>query len=124
MFTTFRELDVWKRAMQLVDEVYDLVVKFPRSEQFILRSQLLRSVISVPSNIAEGHARFHRGDYVHHLSIARGSLAELETQLEIAMRRKYLTQNELEAACASSTAVAQMLYRLIDALTKKQPSGS
>ena len=108
--------------MQLVDEVYDLMPKFPRSEQFILIPQLLRSVISVPSNIAEGHARLHRGDYVHHLSIARGSLAELETQLEIALRRRYLTDSDLTASLASSTAVAQMLYRLIEALNTKHKS--
>ena len=119
MFTTFRELDIWKRAMQLVDEVYDLVERLPRPEQFILLPQMLRSAISIPSNIAEGHARLHRGDYVHHLSIARGSLAELETQLEIGLRRGYFSEIALRAPLSSSTAVAQMLYRLLKSLTKK-----
>jgi four helix bundle protein len=116
MFTSFRKLDVWNRAMQLVDEVYELAHKLPRSEQFVLQAQILRSAISVPSNIAEGAGRIHLGDYVHHLSISRGSLAELETQLEIAVRRRYITHDECQHTFASSIAVGQMLNKLIGSL--------
>jgi four helix bundle protein len=120
MFTTFRELEVWQRSMQLVDEVYELLPRFPKFEYYILLPHLLRSAISIPSNIAEGHGRSPRGDHLHHLSIARGSLAELETQLEIAVRRHYLSQNDLARPFESSAVVGRMLYRLIAALRKKE----
>jgi four helix bundle protein len=119
MFASFRRLDVWNRAMQLVDEVYDLADALPSGENFVLKPQILRSAISVPSNIAEGSARLHVGEYIHHLSFSRGSLAELETQLEIAVRRKYIQSDDGQAAFASSTAVGQMLNRLIESLGKQ-----
>jgi len=76
---TYRDLNAWKKAMDLVEGTYALTKSFPGTERFGLTSQIQRAVVSIPANIAEGNARKHRGDYVHHLSIARGSLAELET---------------------------------------------
>ena len=82
--------------------------------------QILRSAISVPSNIAEGNARLHAGDYIHHAAIARGSLAELETQLEITVRRKYLQRNDVIPAFASTSAVGKVLNGLIESLKARR----
>jgi len=81
---------VWGRAMDLVVETYRLTEAFPREEKYGLVQQLRRAAVSVPSNIAEGHGRDHLGDYLHHLSIANGSLMEVETQVLIAGRMAYL----------------------------------
>ncbi len=81
---SFRDLTVWQRAMELAREVYMISEGIPKQEQFRLTSQLLKAATSVPANIAEGHARGTRKDYAHFVTIARGSLAETETLLELA----------------------------------------
>ena len=78
------DLDVWKDAIALVEAVYRHTASFPVDERYGLTSQLRRAAVSVPSNISEGAARRSRKEYLHHLSMARGSLAEVETQLLIA----------------------------------------
>ncbi len=83
---SFRELLVWQRAIDLVEEVYHLTAMLPKAEQYGLRSQMQRAVVSIPSNITEGYGRFHRGDYLRFLSIANGSLLELDTELEVTIR--------------------------------------
>lgn len=80
----FKELIVWQKAMELVREVYRLSKQFPADERFALTDQLRRAVVSIPSNIAEGNGRAGNKDYAHFLSIARGSLFETMTQLQIA----------------------------------------
>ncbi len=82
----FRDLKVWQRAMELVVRSYKITSTFPPSERYDLVRQIRRSAVSIPSNIAEGHGRTHLGDYLRHLSIANGSLMELETQLLISNR--------------------------------------
>jgi len=89
--TSYRDLIVWQRAMDLAHLVHEITRTFPNEERFGLTSQIQRSAASIPSNIAEGHGRTHLREYLHHLSIARGSLVELETQLAIAAQRKYLS---------------------------------
>jgi len=84
MAHSFRDLVVWQRAMQLTVAIYRLSQKFPREEIYGLTSQIRRSAVSVPSNIAEGHGRLNSGEYRQFLGIARGSNFELQTQLEIA----------------------------------------
>jgi four helix bundle protein len=79
-------LDVWRDAMSLVESIYEITTNFPERERFGLSSQLRRSAVSVPSNIAEGAARRSTPELLRFLSIARGSLAELDTQLQIAVR--------------------------------------
>jgi four helix bundle protein len=86
---SFRELIAWQKAMNLVDLVYELTERFPRREHFGLAHQLRKSAVSIPSNIAEG-TRHRTPGYVHHLVIALGSHAELDTQCEIATRRDYI----------------------------------
>ena len=89
----FKELIVWKKSMTLANVVYTGTREFPKEERYGLTSQIQRCAVSIPSNIAEGNARIHMGDYIRHLSIARGSLAELETQLLLARDFEYLNSD-------------------------------
>lgn len=115
---SFKELIVWQRAMQLVEEIYRLTAKLPRQERFGLKSQMQRAAVSVASNIAEGYGRNHRGEYIHHLSIARGSLQELDTQLEIAVRLKFLQTTDAACSVLLLEETGKMLYQLNQSLRK------
>src|SRR4051794_26869316 len=84
--TSFRDLRVWQAGMTLVERVYQCTARFPSSEVFGLSAQMQRAAVSVPSNIAEGHTRAYTREYLHHVAIALGSLAELQTQIELALR--------------------------------------
>ncbi|MGZ8313428.1 MAG: four helix bundle protein [Allosphingosinicella sp.] len=86
MARDYRELEVWRLAMDLAEAVYRMTAEFPKTEEYRITSQLLRAAASVPSNIAEGNARSTRKDYARFVSIARGSLAETETLLMLARR--------------------------------------
>lgn len=88
----FRRLEAWQLAFELANRVHDLTVKYPPDEKFSLSQQSRRASISVVSNIAEGYGRRNLGDYLRHLSIARGSLFELDTQLELAEARGYIAE--------------------------------
>lgn len=105
--------------MELVEKIYHITQAFPASEIYGLTSQMRRAAVSIPSNIAEGHAREHLKEYLHHISIAQGSLAELQTQTEIAARMNYLTQVQLQEVLDLSEALAKQLYALRNALAKK-----
>ena len=94
MLKSYRDLDAWKKAIETVEAVYTLAQTFPESEKYGLASQIQRASVSVPSNIAEGYGRTHRGDYLRHLSIARGSLYEVETQLLIAVKLGFTTREK------------------------------
>ncbi|MCD9007389.1 four helix bundle protein [Luteimonas sp. XNQY3] len=96
-------LDVWQDAMQLVEAVYRATSSFPADERFGLIAQMRRAAISVPSNIAEGAARRSSSDYLRHLSFARGSLAELSTQLEIAHRLGFYEGTAADGALLDRT---------------------
>ena len=84
------DLRVWQRAMDLVEEIYKITALFPKDELYALTNQMRRAAVSVPSNIAEGAARNGSKEFLYFLSIARGSLSELETQLQIAVRLGYM----------------------------------
>jgi four helix bundle protein len=90
MGKTHKDLDIWQRGIELVVHIYEATKAFPKDEEYGLKSQMRRAAVSYPSNIAEGAARSSRREYVHFLGIARASLSELETQLFIAERLKYL----------------------------------
>jgi four helix bundle protein len=111
------DLDVWKEAMRLAREVYRATVSFPASEQYGLTVQIRRSVVSVPSNIAEGAGRGRVAEYAHHLRIARGSLMELDTQLWIARDLGLLVDSQ--QLHESIQKIAAMLNALITSKTKK-----
>jgi len=87
---SFRDLLIWKKSTKLAEDIYAATRLFPREEIYGLTSQLRRAAISVPSNIAEGFARFHNKDYRQFLYMALGSCAELATQITIASRLKYI----------------------------------
>lgn len=88
----FERLDVWQQARQLVVQVYKLLEKFPKEEKYALCDQLRRSVISIPSNIAEGSGRIAKKETIHFLEIAYGSLMEMNCQLQIAVDLNYITE--------------------------------
>lgn len=93
----FRDLEVWRVSMDLVAKVYEITREFPKSEQFGLASQLQRSAVSIPSNIAEGSGRGTRKDFAHFLDQARGSLFEVITQLEISRSLSFGNSDEIKA---------------------------
>jgi len=115
---SFRDLRVWQKAMELVERVYVLTQKFPREETYGLLSQIRRAVVSIPSNIAEGHTREHIKGYLHHISMAQASLAELDTQLEIATRLNYLLPSQLRELLPEVTSLGKQLYALRNALMR------
>ena len=106
-----RDLIVWQKAMNLVTVIYRLTQEFPRQEAYGLASQIQRAAVSIPSNIAEGHALKQTQAYLRHLAIASGSLAEVETQLEIAHRLGYL-ECEFDKVLAQAGEIGRMLMGL------------
>ena len=115
---SFRDLRVWQLAMDLVETIYRLTQDFPKEEVYGLRSQIRRAMVSVPSNLAEGHTREHLKEYLHHVSMAQASLAEVETQLEIATRLRYLPNRNLKNLSADISALGKQLYALRNALAR------
>jgi len=94
---SYKELNIWKKGVEIVDRIYEITEDFPQKELYVLTSQMQRSAISIPSNIAEGFARSHTAEYRQFLRMALGSCAELETQLIIARRRNYTTKAKTES---------------------------
>lgn len=115
----FRQLEVWKLSMRLTDKIYDLTEKFPIDQRYGLSSQMQRCAVSVPSNIAEGCARASKKEFVQFLYIARGSLAELETQLILSFARKYIEKEIYKEICSIIESINKMLGKLIK--SQKQP---
>ena len=120
----FRELEVWQLAMGLAKQVYALTQGFPRDERFGLSSQLQRAAVSVPSNIAEGNARASLRDYARCVSIACGSVAELQTQLILASELSIGDAAAIERAINSAERVSKMLHGLHRALLERIASRS
>jgi len=112
---SFRDLIVWQKGMMMVKNIYDKTRGFPKEEIFGLRMQLRRCAVSVPSNIAEGYGRQHTSEYVRFLQIARGSLFELVTQLEMSVSLNYL--DEVEDIIKECDEIAKMLNGLISKLS-------
>ncbi len=116
MAQAFRDLMVWQRSMQLTVVVYGLTREFPNDERFGLTSQIRRSAVSVPSNIAEGQGRLNVGEFKQFLGIARGSNYELQTQLELAKALKMGNAELVDDAVNLSHEVGKMLYALLESL--------
>jgi len=115
---SYQDLAVWKKAMQLVAQVYLLTKRFPREELHGLTSQMRRAAISIPTNIAEGWGRGSKKEYIQFLRIARGSLLELETLLAIARTLRYLSQEDMQAMLALVEEISRMLSGLIASLRR------
>src|SRR5262249_38953603 len=107
---SFRELRVWQAGMDLAVSAYHVTEGFPKQETYGLSSQMQRAAVSVPSNIAEGHVREHTREYLHHVSIAQASLAELSTQIELARRLNYSSEDDLVRVQDELSAVSRQLY--------------
>jgi four helix bundle protein len=108
----YRDLDVWQKAMDLVVMCYRITKSFPQHEVYGLSSQLQRAAVSVPANIAEGRERQHKKEFVQHLSIAYGSLAEIETHILIAERLDYVDKKRVERVLDGTSEVGKMLNGL------------
>lgn len=113
---SFRDLQVWQRAMQLTTGVYQLTRTFPREETFGLISQLRRSAVSIPSNVAEGHERMSPREFKHFLLIACGSNSELQTQLQLSADLGFGDPKEIGRARGLSEEVENMLFALLGRL--------
>ena len=109
MVESHRDLIVWQKGMLLAERVYELTRLFPKTEEYRIVSQVTRAVVSVPANIAEGHARGTRKDYAHFIAIAKGSLAETETFLLLAIRLNFLTEEQAQETLALHNEMERML---------------
>jgi four helix bundle protein len=110
---SYRNLIAWRRAMELVTNVYCATRGFPKDELYGLTNQLRRAVVSIPSNIAEGQARFSAKEFRHFLSQARGSLVEVETQVMIAQNLEYLNAEQAAALLGKTSELGRVLNGLI-----------
>jgi four helix bundle protein len=115
----YRDLIVWQKAMDLVETIYRTTAAFPREEIYGLTSQIRRAAISIPSNIAEGNGRNTTRDYIHFLGMAYGSVKEVETQVLIAERLRYIDSNHSNALVKVTTEIARLLSGLTNSLKKK-----
>jgi four helix bundle protein len=109
---SYRDLEVWRMGMDLAEQVYRLTRLFPKEEQYRVSAQLIGAATSVPANIAEGHMRSTRKDYSNFVSIARGSLAEVETYLVLAQRLALAPEEEIGASLELAEGLGRRLTRL------------
>ncbi len=117
-----RNLEVWQRAMAFVQRVYAVVEGFPREERGHLAQQLRRASVSIAANIAEGHGRRSEGAFAAHLDIALGSVAEVDTLLQLACNLGYLSPDELEPLLEELNIIGRMLQNLYKAIKAKKPT--
>ena len=114
MQENYQKLEVWKKSMDLVEKVYQLMKKLPKEEMYALSDQMRRAAVSIPSNIAEGSGRSSNADYAHFLSIARGSLYETMTQLRVAVDLGYIS-----SLSENVNALIDEVGRMLGAMLKK-----
>ena len=112
----FKELQVWKKSIELVTEIYVITSRFPSEEKFGLVSQIRRGTVSIPSNIAEGNSRRSSSDYIQFLKIARGSGAEVETQIIISKNLGFIDEIECDELSMKITEIMKMINGLINYL--------
>ncbi|MBI3133880.1 MAG: four helix bundle protein [Bacteroidetes bacterium] len=117
---SYKDLLVWQKGMELVKHIYSITSLMPEDEKFGLTSQIRRSAVSVPSNIAEGWGVAVTGRYIHHLKISFGSLCEVETQLTLIENLNYLPKESLSESKSSLQETSKMLRSLIASLERKR----
>jgi len=115
---SYRDLIAWKKAMELVKQIYDVTDSLPQQEMYGLVSQHRRAAVSIPSNIAEGQAHYTNPEFVRFLRHARGSLAEIETQLLIAQERGYISKDKLNDLIRYTDELGRVISGLITSMTK------
>jgi four helix bundle protein len=116
---SYKDLKAWQQAMILVETAYGLAGQLPDSEKHGLRSQMTRAAVSVPANIAEGHGSYHRGVFLNHLSISRGSLTELETYVLLTVSLKFLRPEQVQQIQEQIQSVGRLINALMRALRSK-----
>ena len=116
---SYRDLEVWQKAIDLVVACYQITKKFPKNEVYGLINQLQRAAVSIPANIAEGRERQYSKEFIQYLSIAYGSLAELETHIQIAERLTYIDINQLKKLLDKTAEIGRMLNGLRKSLEKR-----
>jgi four helix bundle protein len=114
----YKDLLVWNKAMDLAQAVFELTRQFPKDQQYVLSSQMQRCALSVPSNIAEGRSRHTENEFVYFLNIARGSLAELQTQLALAQRLNFIRKHDEKRFELQTEEIFRMIYGLRGKLAK------
>ena len=117
---SYQDLIAWEKAISLVTEVYTITAQFPGHEIYGLTSQLRRASVSIPSNIAEGHGRATPGEFIQFLCQARGSLCEVQTQIVIAHRLAYITQEQEQLLIAKTNELGRVLNGLITSIQRKK----
>jgi four helix bundle protein len=120
----YKDLIAWQKAMDLVSVLYDATEAFPKHEIYSLTNQMRRAAVSIPSNIAEGQAHYSNREFRHFLRHSRGSLAELETQVLIALRRNYLSESQAAQLLKRADEVSRILSGLINSLKEKSVPGT
>ena len=115
----YKQLTVWQKSMDLTVEIYSLVKLLPKEETYALSNQMRRAVVSIPSNIAEGRGRLYHKEFFQFLSISRGSLYEIETQLEICERLNYIDKTKTNKAKSIIVEISKMLNALAVSLETK-----
>ena len=115
----FRDLIVWQRSMDLAVAVYEITRDFPDGERYGLVSQMRRAAVSIPSNIAEGHSRNSTGEFIQAVGVAKGSLAELQTQMELSQRLGLLGRDRQEDFESKFIDIARMLNSLLNSIRSK-----
>ncbi|MGO8790374.1 MAG: four helix bundle protein [Terriglobia bacterium] len=120
MIHDYKELDVWKKSVALTTEIYKLTAGFPDSERYGMTSQIRRATTSIPANIAEGWGRGSRGEYIQFLTVARGSLMELETHLIISCNLQFVDSEQLALISKPLNDIEKMLNRLIAVLRHRK----
>ena|SRR3989344_1828531 len=116
---SYKELTVWQKAVELTIDIYRITTDYPKSELYGLVQQTRRSAVSIPSNVAEGWARKHRQEYLQFLNVAIGSAAELETQIVIAKKLKFLSDEDSKRTSGLITEVMKMLNAFMTSLKSK-----
>jgi four helix bundle protein len=119
MIKDYRDLIAWQKAMELVEFIYRMTKTFPKEEIYSLSNQMRRAAISIPSNIAEGHGRKSTKVFLHFLSVAYGSLKEVETQLFISRRLNYITEEKSNRMLALTTEIGRIISGLQTSLKRK-----
>jgi four helix bundle protein len=119
---SYRDLEVWQLGMDLAEQIYSITKEFPSSEMYGLTSQLRRCSVSIPSNIAEGRGRRGTKEFVNFLDIAYGSLCELQTQLELALRLNLVAKATHDRAQDQANQLGRMLNGLINSLNRRRSS--
>ncbi len=120
----YQDLVVWQKAMDLAEEIFKITNRFPDSQRYVLTAQMQRCALSVPSNIAEGRSRHSENDFIYHLNIARGSLAEVETQVILSHRLTFMDDITKQKILLLIAEIRKMLFGLRDSLKQLKPGTS